>query len=96
MEQLLHNVDQLSSATRSAVEALIGHPLRDDQQLYIAAIKKTADPSVEERRHAWDELQKIIADLHSTTRRSGAPAEQVERTIDEECETVRYGKKPYA
>lgn len=45
MQSSLHNVADLPAATRAAVEALVGRPLRDDQQLYILAVDHGATPS---------------------------------------------------
>ena len=40
MDKSLHNVSDLPQADRSAVEAIVGHPLQNDDVLYIAMIIK--------------------------------------------------------
>jgi hypothetical protein len=92
MDKLLHNVGDLPSHERSAVEAIIGQSLRDDQQLYIVALDAAVEPSVAVRRKAWNELEAIIAEAQQNVRDSGVSPEEIERTIDEACDEVRYGK----
>jgi hypothetical protein len=94
MEKLLHNVSELPAPTRSAVEGLMGHPLRDSQQLYIVAIDEPLEPTLETRREAWIELQGMMAEMREAAGRSGLASDKIERIIDESCEEVRYGTKP--
>ena len=90
MDKSLHNVGELSAPDRSAVEGLVGHPLRDDQQLYIVALDVATPPSVE-RRAAWRELQAIIAEAHENVRQAGVTPDELEQAIDQACHDVRYG-----
>jgi hypothetical protein len=92
MDDILHPVGDLPTPERSAVESIIGHALRDDQWLYIAAIDGAAEPTIEARRQAWDELNEIIAEAHQNVRDSGVSLADLERTIDDACHEVRYGK----
>jgi hypothetical protein len=92
MDKLFHNVSDLPSHERSAVEAILGQSLRDDQQLYIVALDAAVEPSVAVRRKAWSELEEVIAEAHQNVRDSGVLPEVLEGTIDEACDEVRYGK----
>jgi hypothetical protein len=92
MHKLLHNVGDLPSPERSAVEAIIGHALRDDQLLYIVALDAAVEPTAAIRRQAWNELEELIAKAHDNVRDSGVTPEELERTVDEACDEVRYGK----
>jgi hypothetical protein len=92
MDKVLHNVGDLPSPERSAVEAIIGHTLRDDQQLYIVALDAAVEPTEATRRVAWSELEEIIAESHQNVRQSGVSQAELERTIDETCDEVRHGK----
>ena len=92
MDKTLHHVADLPGATRLAVEALIGHPLRDDQHLYIRAIDP-AEVTAEENDQAWDELADIINAARENVRKSGVPTDEIERLVDAACEEVRYGKR---
>ena len=91
MDKTLHNVADLPAATRSAVEALVGHPLRDSQKLYILALERI-EPPADQRQQAWDELTEILNESHENVRKSGVSPDEVERLIDEACAEVRYGK----
>jgi hypothetical protein len=92
MDKQFHNVGDLPSSERSAVETIIGHSLRDDQQLYIVALDAAVEPTERVRLQAWNEIEEIIAETHQNVRQSGVSQEDLERTIDETCDEVRYGK----
>lgn len=92
MDKLFHNVGDLPFDERSAVEAIIGHSLRDEQHLYIVALDAAVDPSVAVRRGAWQELEEIIAEAQQNVSDTGVSTEELEREIDEACDQVRYGK----
>jgi hypothetical protein len=92
MDNSLHNVADLPFPERSAVESLLGHPLRDDQQLYIVALDSAVEPTATDRRQAWSELEEVLLESHQNVRDSGVSQEELERTIDQACDDVRYGK----
>lgn len=91
MEQHLLKVNELPLGARSAVESLVGHPLGDSQQLYIAAFDAPSEPTAEDRRSAWEEMRKMISLMQENARQSGLTAEEIDRLIDSECDAVRYG-----
>jgi hypothetical protein len=92
MHQLLQNVSDLPAAARSAVEGLMGHALRDDQQVYIAALDATSEPSAEQRQRSWNDLQAMMQEMHAQVSQSAMPADALERVIDQECNEIRYAK----
>jgi hypothetical protein len=92
MDKLLHNVGDLTSPQRSGVESILGHALRDDQQLFIVAFDRATEPTASSRRQAWSELQEVIQEAHQNVRNSGVSSDELERTIDQACDDVRYGK----
>ncbi len=92
MDGAFHNVGDLPLSERSAVEAIIGRALRDDQQLYIVALDAAVEPAQAVRDEAWSELEEIIAEAHHNVRQSGVSQEAIEQTIDDACDEVRYGK----
>ena len=94
MEGFLKNVGDLPAAARSVVEGLMGHALREEQRLYIVAMDPPAEPSTEDRRAAWAELQISLDEMQANSLRSGLSTEQIELAIDEACDEVRYGSKP--
>ena len=92
MDKLLHNVGDLSFPERSAVEAILGHALRDDQQFYIVTVDSTVEPTQDIRREAWNELATIINEAHANVRQAGIAPDELERAIDQACNDVRYGE----
>ncbi len=91
MDTSVHNVAELSAATRVVVESLIGHPLADDQKVIIAALSPTEQTASEKRQAAWRELQPLLDTMGENARQSGLSSEEIDRLIDEACESVRYG-----
>lgn len=49
MEKSLHNIADISDAARSAVETLVGHPLRKEDVLYITTLGIQSEPMSSER-----------------------------------------------
>jgi hypothetical protein len=92
MDKYLHNVADLPTSQRSVVESIIGHSLHDDQQLYIVALDAAVTPSADVRRQAWHELQEIISEAQQNVRDSNISPEELERTIDEASDQIRYGE----
>ena len=72
----------------------MGRPLRDSQQVYIVALDDATEPSADERQSAWRELETLIAETHAQVQQNGVPVDQLEQTIDEVCDDVRYGRTP--
>lgn len=91
MERTLHNVSDLSADARSAVEAIVGHPLASGDVLYIAALGVSTEPAPSEQRAAWDELESIISQMQRHAAEAGLSAEQIDEVIDSESAEVRYG-----
>ncbi len=92
MDKSFHNVSDLPEASRSAVEAIVGHPLQSDDVLYVAAFRVETKPTAAEHNAAWDELMSIIAEMHRHVVTAGLSPEQIDASIDSECEAVRYGR----
>lgn len=91
MERSLHNVSDLSADARSAVEAIVGHPLASGDVLYIAALGVSTEPAPLEQRAAWDELESIIGQMQRSAAGAGLSSEQIDEAIDSESAAVRYG-----
>jgi hypothetical protein len=91
MERALHHVADLPDAARSEVERLMGHPLKNDDVLYIASIGVQDDEQAAERTGAWGEAESLIQQTQNTAAKSGLSPEQIDALIDAECNAVRYG-----
>jgi hypothetical protein len=94
MESIIRDVPALDQAHRRSLEALLGHELADNQRVYIAVLTESAAPSDEQRQRAWERLQQIAVKAEASLRAQGISAEDWTAMVDEECEAVRYGKKP--
>lgn len=92
MENSLHNIAGLSETARSAVEALIGHKLHNNDVLYITTLGIQSEPAPLEQKAAWDELESIIAETQRSSRASGLSPAEIDAVIDEELTAVRYGR----
>lgn len=91
MERCLHSVSDLTSDARSAVEAIVGHPLANSDVLYIAALGVRMEPQAAEQRQAWDELESIINQMQRHAAQAGLSPEEIDEIIDSESSAVRYG-----
>jgi len=88
MEESLHNVSDLATANRSAIEAIVGHPLQSSDVLYIATLSVEVHPAAQ-RDAAWDELESIIAEANQRAAISGFSSEQIDSLIDSASAAVR-------
>lgn len=93
MERSVYHVADLPEAARAAVEGLVGHPLGNDEVLYIATLGVQPEPAVADRNAAWDELETIVAPTQRNAAKSGLASEQIDALLDAECEAVRYGRR---
>lgn len=91
MERCLHHVSDLSADARSAVEAIVGHPLASGDVLYIAALGVRTEPLAAEQRAAWDELESIMDQMRQHAAQSGLSPERIDEVIDSESAVLRYG-----
>jgi hypothetical protein len=91
MERALHHVADLPDAARSAVERLMGHPLRNEDVLYIASLGVQDEEAAADRNPAWDEVESLIQQTQQHAAKSGLSSEQIDALIDAECAAVRYG-----
>jgi hypothetical protein len=49
MDTVIRNVDEIDSPDRQALEHVLGHPLREDQQVVIRVVSRQAPPPPRER-----------------------------------------------
>ena len=89
----IHHVADLGESARSAVEGLVGHPLGNDELIYVAALGVQAEATPAERNEAWNEVAAAIAQMQQNAALSGLSPEQIDTLIDAECEAVRYDRR---
>jgi hypothetical protein len=93
VEGSLHNVADLPNDARSAIEGLVGHPLSNNEVLYIATLSAPASPLPAERHAAWDEVEAIISHVQRSAAASGLSPDQIDALLDAECASVRASRR---
>jgi hypothetical protein len=93
MEGSIYHVADLGESARSAVEGLVGHPLGNDELIYVASLGVQAEATPAERREAWDEVAAIIGEMQQNVAHSRLSPEQIDTLIDAECEAARYDRR---
>ena len=72
---------------------MVGQPL-DAQEHVLIVVSGPDVPAFRARRdEARRKLQETLREFHSAVASSCVSADEVERTIDEVCDEVRYGTK---
>lgn len=94
MESVFCDVANLDEGQRRSLEALVGHPLQGNQRVYIAVWPEAAAPSAEQRRHAFERLREISAEVDAHLRQQGVSPEAWGTAVDAACQEVRSGKQP--
>lgn len=87
MGRAFYHVADLPDAARSEVERLVGHPLRNDDILYVASLGVQDEQHATDRNAAWDEVENLIRETQASAAKSGLSSEQIDALID----AVRYG-----
>lgn len=90
MESIYRDVTALEEDHRHSLEALLGHPLQDNQRLCIFVLTPSHGPDAAQRRQALLGLQQVTAEIEQSLRERGVTTEQIETAIDAACEEVRY------
>ena len=81
----------LSPAAKEVFESLLGRRLRDDEEVGIWASTPHEAPAGEARKDAWNKLNQHLDLMGSKV--DGAPAEELEKLVDEVCDDVRHGRR---
>ena len=84
MQGSIHPVADLGESARSAMESLVGHPLGNDEFVYVASLGVQADVTPAERHAAWDEVEAVISQMRQNVASSGRSSDQIDALIDAE------------
>lgn len=82
----------MAADERRSAERLLGRPLQDDQQLYIAAFKPGVVPDENTRRRALASMRQTFAKAETHAKQQGVSDSQIDEAVDEATDSVRYGK----
>ena len=92
MESVTRDVGKIESGERQVYEAVLGHALRENQQVILRVIelKKEADESA--RRKARKEFHELCREGTENRERQGVSVEEADQALEEAIRAVRSGK----
>ena len=85
-----HKTQALPPVARQVLETLLGRPLAEDEEISIWATRPHAAPTGEAREKAWRQLDKHLDRMAAKVQ---APADEIEKVVDEVCDEVRHGPR---
>jgi len=94
MESIYRSVTSIDENHRRSLEALLGHQLQGNERLYIAVHSDSPGPTPQQRQQAWEQVRQITAEIENAAKEHGITPDQWAAIVDDECEAIRYGKKP--
>jgi len=77
---------------RRSVEHLLGHPLQDDEQVYILAFKPGVIPDEQTRRRALANLQQMFAAAEQHSMEQAVSDTEIDAAVEEAMDQIRYGQ----
>jgi hypothetical protein len=86
---LIHKAAELRPQTRAALEAELGRPLQDDEEVSIMAFLPHAAPMGETRREAARRLEEHLTRIDEKTK--SVPEGEIEDALDDALRSVRPG-----
>jgi hypothetical protein len=92
MESIYRNVTALDESHRRSLEALLGHELQANQQVYIAVLTELPNSSSEQRQQVLRQLREIGAEVDAHLQKQGVTTDEWEAAVDAACDETRYGK----
>lgn len=92
MESITRYVDKIESAEHRVYESVLGHPLRDDQQVVLRIIEpeKEVDESI--RRKAKDEFHDLCKEGSENRQRQGISVEEADQILEDSIQAVNSRK----
>ena len=92
MESVTRNVDEIESNERRVYEAVLGHALRDNQQVILRVIELQKEPDESVRRKARQEFLAICREGTENRQRQELSIEEADEALDEAIRAVRSRK----
>jgi hypothetical protein len=90
METILsRSVGEISAAQRQSLENLLGHPLQQNQRVFIMVLDPTNVPSCDQRGEAARGLREIISLAERHANEHGISEAEVDAAVDETMDHVR-------
>ena len=93
MNPPIKHISELPAAARGVLESLVGQPLDDQQHVFIVVADPDTAAFRARRQQARRRLEESLREFHAAVVASGLSAHEIEQTIDEVCDDVRYGSQ---
>ena len=92
MESVTRDVDKIESSERRTYEAVLGHALREDQQVVLRVIELKKEPDESVRRKAREEFHEFCREGTENRQRQGISVEGADQALEEAVRAVRSGE----
>jgi hemerythrin superfamily protein len=92
MESVTRDVDKIELVERRVYEAVLGHALRENQQVILRVIDLQKEPDESGRRKAMAEFHEICKRGTENRQRQGISVEEADQSLDEAIQAVRSRK----
>ena len=92
MESIARDVDKIESNERRVYEAVLGHALRENQQVLLRVIELKREPDESVRRKAVEDFHELCREGTENRERQGISVEEADQAIEEAIRAVRSKK----
>ena len=89
MELITRSVKDIEPGQRRSLQEVIGHELRDDQQVVIRIVTPEAVPDAEKRAQAFADLRRLSEQAAKHCQSLGVTEQEIDEAIDEAMNHVR-------
>jgi hemerythrin superfamily protein len=92
MESITRDVDKIESNERRVYEAVLGHALRENQQVLLRVIELHKEPNESVRRKAVEDFHELCTEGTENRQRQGISVEEADQALEEAIRAVRSQK----
>jgi hemerythrin superfamily protein len=93
MESIIRDVDKIESGERRMYEAVLGHALRENQQVVLRVIERHGEPDESVRRKAMEGFHSLCREGTENRERQGISIGEADRVLEEAIRAVRSQKR---
>ncbi|MGD0897756.1 MAG: hypothetical protein ABR915_07950 [Thermoguttaceae bacterium] len=92
MDSIIRDVSSIESDERRVYEAVLGHALREDQQVMLRVIELKKEPDESIRQKAREEFHELCGEGTENRQRQGISVEEADKALEEAMRAVRFRK----
>jgi hypothetical protein len=92
MESITRDVDKIESDECRVYEAVLGHALRDSQQVILRVIDLKREPDESVRQKAGEEFHELCREGTENRQRQGISVEEADELLEEAVRAIRSRK----